>query len=59
MITNYPNKVELKDLTFVEDPKGGYTAWITDFPAVVDEGDTQEEVLEKINLYLQQIKILR
>lgn len=59
MITNYPNKVELKDLTFVPDSKGGYSGFITAFPELLEEGETLVEILEKINHHLQFIKILR
>lgn len=43
MITNYPNKVELKDLTLGYSSNGKVTAWITDFPKVVAQAETQEK----------------
>lgn len=43
------NKIEL-EITLVEDTKqGGYTGWFTDFPQIINEGETIDEV--KLNLH--------
>lgn len=53
MITNCPVSITEDELTFIENTDGSYTAWVTDFPAVLQEGETKKEVLNKINTTLK------
>ena len=52
-------KIEL-DITLVEDSNGGgYTGWFTDFPAVINQGDTVDELKASLLVTLKMyVKIL-
>lgn len=56
---NLPKEVGVDDLTYVWNDCGIYTAWITEYPAIVHEGSTKEEVVERINELLTTLSILR
>lgn len=56
---NLPKEVGVDDLTYVWNDCGIYTAWITEFPAIVHEGDTKEDALSNINKLLTHLSILR
>lgn len=55
---NLPKEVGMYDLVFVQNPSGGWTAWIKDYPAIVHEGETEQETLENINNTLRSLSIL-
>ena len=46
---------EFKELTFIEDPKGGFTGWFKEIPNVISEGETREETYHNLILTLYDI----
>lgn len=56
---NLPYKVGIDEITFVEAREGGYTGYLTEYPDIVSEGETKEEILGKINQLLTALSVLR